>query len=1293
MKNTFLTIIFSAFMFFIASKVVAQPTWSVDPHQYTYSMTITGKLFSGGTYSTDVNDKIGAFINGECCGIAQVKYIPSVNDYYVFLMVYSNSPTGNITFKVYDKSLDLEVSAKETIGFSINGNSGTSLNPFIFTAGNLNGLAGILSFTIPNQVGAASIVNKSVTLQESWRGNLKGIAAGFMLTGGAKAYVGGIEQISGITVNDFDKPVNYTVISEDLAVTSVFTVSITTANDIPSDIVLSDQVLNENAGSVLVGNLTTITDNPAETHSYSLTDGIGTDNQYFRIEGSQLFSLGNFNYEAKNSYLVRIRADDQHGGTVDKSFTISINDINDAPTGIQLSNVVTPIQAAVNSTIASLVVTDPDAGDSHTFSLQAGDGTTDRDNGKFYIEGNTLKNKVVIDFRKDDNYAVLVKVLDKAGDSVVVPLSILTQDQSGLSSQSQLLTFAINQQAGLTSFSGTDVTLQQHWSGDLSAAVATFTISAGAKAYVNSIEQITGLSSNDYRNPVSLVVEAADKSKTTYMIRITATNDIPTDIRLSDLQVPENLPSVVVGLFTTVTENPKETHVYSLISETITDYELFKTDGSKLLTVAPFNYETRSSYRIKVRADDLKGGTVDKTFTISVVDVNDAPTNIKLSNVVTPIQAAANTTLATLVASDVDATDNHTFSLQTGNGTTDRDNGKFYIEGNMLKSKVVIDFRKDDNYAILVKVTDKGGDSVIVPLSIRTPDQSNFSSHSQLLTFEINQQVGLTIFSGTDVSVQQHWSGDLSAVVAGFTLSADAKAYVNNVELKTGLSPVDFRNPVSLIVEAADKSRTTYMIRVKTINDIPTDIVLSNSQIAENLASVTVGSLTTVTENPKDIHVYSLVSVTGTDNALFKLNGSELQTVGPFNYEARSSYVVNIRTDDQKGGIFDKLFTIRVTNKNDAPVGISLSYSGFVTGAAANTRIGTLTAEDPDADDAHVFSLLKGDGTNDNGNELVKISGTELLLTRQITEQTRTNWNILIKVTDQLNGSYEKSLVLTQSLNHSPVITSKPIAYAMQDKIYVYQIEVIDIDGDPYSVRCDNLPGWLTLYPELGLLTGSPGNSEVGTYNFTVIASDNQATVSQKVTLMVLNVNDAPEINYFVSDQVFLTNKENQFVIPDDCFTDIDAGDKLSYSISMSNNSALPSWLSFDPATKTLKGNPSKVVIGTYSLKLTATDQKLLKEAMVFNLQVTFPTAAPGLNDAEFSVWPNPVVDVGNLSLPENFHPTKLQVADAKGTILRNIEIKENSSGSIYLGDLPQGVYFLSLQNDKSRLVRKIIKQ
>ena len=66
---------------------------------------------------------------------------------------------------------------------------------------------------------------------------------------------------------------------------------------------------------------------------------------------------------------------------------------------------------------------------------------------------------------------------------------------------------------------------------------------------------------------------------------------------------------------------------------------------------------------------------------------------------------------------------------------------------------------------------------------------------------------------------------------------------------------------------------------------------------------------------PFDTFTYTLVSGTGsTDNTSFAISGSTLQTAAIFNFEAKNSYSIRLRTTDQGGLWFEKAFTISVTN-------------------------------------------------------------------------------------------------------------------------------------------------------------------------------------------------------------------------------------------------------------------------------------------------------------------------------------------------------------------------------------------
>jgi hypothetical protein len=104
-------------------------------------------------------------------------------------------------------------------------------------------------------------------------------------------------------------------------------------------------------------------------------------------------------------------------------------------------------------------------------------------------------------------------------------------------------------------------------------------------------------------------------------------NTSPTDLSLSPNSIAENLPgSSSVGSFSTVDANSGDTFTYSLVSGTgDADNAQFTLDGNTLKTAAPFDYENKSSYSIRVRTTDLAGLWFEKVFNIDVTDVDEIP--------------------------------------------------------------------------------------------------------------------------------------------------------------------------------------------------------------------------------------------------------------------------------------------------------------------------------------------------------------------------------------------------------------------------------------------------------------------------------------------------------------------------------------------------------------------------------------------------------------------------------------------------------------------------------------------
>ena len=98
---------------------------------------------------------------------------------------------------------------------------------------------------------------------------------------------------------------------------------------------------------------------------------------------------------------------------------------------------------------------------------------------------------------------------------------------------------------------------------------------------------------------------------------------------------------------------------------------------------------------------------------------------------------------------------------------------------------------------------------------------------------------------------------------------------------------------------------------------------------------------------------------------------------------------------------------------------------------------------------------------------------------------------------------------------------------------------------------------------------------------------------------------NAPVLAVQTSNQNAVVGSAFSLALPANTFTDIDAGDVLTYSATQADGSALPAWLTFDPATRTFSGTPGSADVGTFSVKTSATDLGNLTANETFNIDVT----------------------------------------------------------------------------------------
>ncbi|OBQ31664.1 MAG: hypothetical protein AN485_23465, partial [Anabaena sp. MDT14b] len=127
------------------------------------------------------------------------------------------------------------------------------------------------------------------------------------------------------------------------------------------------------------------------------------------------------------------------------------------------------------------------------------------------------------------------------------------------------------------------------------------------------------------------------------------------------------------------------------------------------------------------------------------------------------------------------------------------------------------------------------------------------------------------------------------------------------------------------------------------------------------------------------------------------------------------------------------------------------------------------------------------------------------------------------------------------------------------------------------------------------------------------------ATVSDILTITVENTTDAPILNSAIADQNAKQGNAFSFQIPTNTFTDIDAGDVLTYSATLENGNSLPSWLTFNSTTRTFSGTPTNDNVGNLNIKAIATDKAGATVSDIFTITVE------NINDAP--VLKNPLVD------------------------------------------------------------------
>jgi len=196
---------------------------------------------------------------------------------------------------------------------------------------------------------------------------------------------------------------------------TALSISVTNVNETPINIALSSNTLAENSASgSVIGTLSATDPDADETFTFSISG----KTESFAINNSQLVAMQSFNFETQSTHSLTITVTDNAQNTFSKTIEILIQNVNEAPTNLQLSKTSVDEKLAIGALVGELSVSDEDLNSTHTYQFVsgvAGGNPFGADNAAFQIAGNQLKTNSVFDFDVKKSFNIAIEAVDNNG--------------------------------------------------------------------------------------------------------------------------------------------------------------------------------------------------------------------------------------------------------------------------------------------------------------------------------------------------------------------------------------------------------------------------------------------------------------------------------------------------------------------------------------------------------------------------------------------------------------------------------------------------------------------------------------------------------------------------------------------------------------------------------------------------------------------------------------------------------------------------------------------------------------
>ena len=629
----------------------------------------------------------------------------------------------------------------------------------------------------------------------------------------------------------------------------------------------------------------------------------------------------------------------------------------------------------------------------------------------------------------------------------------------------------------------------------------------------------------------------------------------------------------------------------TLTYESVSAPSWMTVSSSGLISGTPAN-EDVGAHEVTVKVTDSAGVSDEKTFTLTVNNVNDAPEFTFTAPTSTDEDAAFS---YQLTASDIDVDvveETLTYeSVSAPSWMTVSSSG--LISGTPANEDV-------GSHEVTVKVTDNAGasDEKTFTLTINNVNDAPIFDTDAKLGAEYQDVIFRIPITNKvkDIDFNVGSEGLSFSKVSGpnwLLVSGEGELLGKATNENVGDHLVTLR--VTDSAGASDEK--TFTLTINNVNDAPEFTFTAPTSTDEDAAF---SYQLTASDIDVDVVEETLTYESVSAPSWMNVSSSGLISGTPANQDV-GDHEVTVKVTDSAGASDEKTFTLTINNVNDVPVLEAISDTSAEEDAAFSYQ---LTANDIDAD--VVEETLTYQAVSAPSWMTVSSSG---LISGTPANQDVGSHEVTVKVTDNAGASDEKTFTLTvNNVNDVPVLEAISDTSAEEDAGFNYQLTANDIDADVVeeilTYEAVSAPSWMNVSSS-GLISGTPANGDVGSHKVTVKVTDSAGASDEKTfTLTINNINDTPEFTFTAPTS---TDEDAAFSYQLTA-NDIDADvveETLTYEVV-----SAPSWMTMS-SSGLMTGTPTNDDVGTYEVTVRVTDSAGLSDEKTFTLTVNNVNDAP----------------------------------------------------------------------------------